>query len=332
MTEPLPQDGIELAEIVRRIWAQKYLVAAVTTIGTGIALVYAMLAIPFYESTTKLVFQSTTKSTAGGLSALAAMAGMASAADGDASAYAGDIVLSNDMLGAILDHKWKASKAVPDTSKELNLLELWKVKSDTTQPDWKAAQRQSLLQSLRAGGYIQYSADKKTGVVTLQTTFEDPLVAYEVNRFLFDELNNTLVNRMNYKARANRQFVEGRLKEIDTDLNTSENILKNFRENNRLRLDPGYQLQESRLQRKVEMNQEIFLQLQKQFEMARIDEAKDIPVLDVIDSPMVPVRKVRPKRAKMVFTGTVASVAIGVCLAFLLSTFRMRKKHPASNT
>lgn len=128
---------------------------------------------------------------------------------------------------------------------------------------------------------------------------------------------------MNYKATANRKFVEARLEEVKKDLSTSENNLRLYLERNRLRLDPVTQLEEARLRREVMINQEVMIQLQKQYEMAKIEEAKDLPVLDVIDSPRIPVEKSRPKRVKIVLMGLMLGLFLGAMVALI---FDMIKK------
>lgn len=325
MTEPHPNSGIEIGEIIRKIWTQKILVLTITVLGSSIALVYVLLAITFYDTAMKLVFQTPSQNMTGSISALAAMAGV-NTSNGDPSAYAGDIVTSNAMLSLVLDHPWRVSKGVTDTSKPIYLLELWKLDIDSTQPNWKASLRNSLLEKLRGEGYISYSTDKKSGISTLKTSFEDPLVTFEINQFLYSELNNILVNKMSYKARENRKFIEERLTKVTTELESNENELKDFRETHRLRLDPESQLQETRLERKADLNQQLFIQLEKQCEDAKIEEAKNIPILDVIDAPLLPTKKSRPQRTIMLLTGIMFSFVFAVCAAYVLSTFQGRKK------
>lgn len=308
-------DVVDLGALWKRVQQRKRVAFVVVGMVLTLACLYALLATPFYQATTKIVYQSAAKSS-GNLAALASLAGVPMGSGGDdASAYLADIVKSGDLMALLLDRKWRVSEALPDTVTPVLLETLWKFESDTTKPNWQARKRDGLLKHLTEGGYVTFVQDKKSGVITLTTEFEDPRVAYDVSIFLFQELNNTLVNKMSFKASGNRKFIEGRLEEVKEDLRHSENNLKTYRDRNRLRLDPGDALEDSRLQREVLINQEVMIQLQKQYEMAKIEEAKDLPVLDIIDSPRMAVEKSKPQRKKVALLGLVAGLFLGVLAA-----------------
>lgn len=312
---------------VRRHWI---LFIGVFLSVVSLTVVNALLAQPYYRSTTKIVYQSSAKST-GSLASLAALAGVSMGSGGDdASAYLGDIVRSTDLMKTVLDHKWRVSEALPDTLTPITLEALWEIESDTTAPNWQARRRAGLLKRLSDGGYISFAQDKKSGVIALTTEFEDPRLAYDVNVFVYQELNNILVNKMSFKASANRKFIEGRLGEVREDLRRSENNLRIYRDRNRLRIDPGDVLEDGRLQRDVLINQEVMIQLQKQFEMAKIEEAKDLPVLDIIDSPQMPVEKSKPQRRKIALVGLVAGLFLGVLAALGYDLWLERRRKPSS--
>lgn len=323
-------DVVDLGTLWRHVQQRKLVAFVVCGMVLLFASLYALLAPSFYQSTTKIVYQSAAKST-GSLASLAALAGVSMGSGGDdASAYLGDIVRSADLMKMVLDRKWRVSEALPDTATPITLEALWEIESDTTAPNWQARRRAGLLKRLSDGGYISFAQDKKSGVIALTTEFEDPRLAYDVNVFVYQELNNILVNKMSFKASANRKFIEGRLAEVREDLRRSENNLRIYRDRNRLRLDPGDVLEDGRLQRDVLINQEVMIQLQKQYEMAKIEEAKDLPVLDIIDSPQMPVEKSKPQRRKIALVGLVAGLFLGVlaALGYDLWLERRRKSPP----
>lgn len=324
------EDGnvyLDLGALLQRCLRHKLLVFGVLLLIATSSAIYAFLQRNTYSSTAKLVFQNSGAGLSGGLSALASLAGVdAASKSGDASVYIEDILRSTDFAQAVLDHPWKASKHWSDTSGPFLLRDFWETESDTTESDWRAKERERLIRKIGNGKYISISKDKKTGVITLATQFEDPRVAYDVNRFLIDELNNTLVNKLSTKAGANRKFIETRVKEVKIDLAKSEDRLRQFRQSNRLRTDPEYQLEEGRLLRDIQINQEIYLQLVKQYEMAKIDEEKDIPVLDVIDSPMVPVKKTGPQRTLLLFIGVCVGGILGLAVAATYDAYEENRR------
>jgi len=202
---------------------------------------------------------------------------------------------------------------------------LWKIEPDTTVENWQIKLEYGMLNALKKGNYIVFSQDKKSGVITLSTEFQDPQVSFDVNNFVFRQLNDILLNRMHFKASENRKFTEERLAEVRENLKQAEEDLRAYRQRNRLRLDPTDQLEDARLQREVLMNQEIMIQLQKQFELAKIEEARDMPVLDIIDTPMKPIEKSKPKRKMIVLAGGVAAVFFAILFATLYDVFLEKK-------
>ncbi|MCL2283711.1 MAG: Wzz/FepE/Etk N-terminal domain-containing protein [Fibromonadales bacterium] len=327
--EPEAEEEIDLLElvfsIIKRTLKHKVAAVVVFILVSGLAFAIALLSTPFYKTNAKIIYQTSGGSQSGSLNALAALAGVSSSKTDDPSAYLSDIILSNYMLQSILAEKWKVSLALPDTSTPVTLQTLWKIEPDTTQEDWQIRLEYGMLDALKKGGYIVFSQDKKSGVITLATEFEDPQVSYDVNNFVFKQLNDILLNKMHFKASENRKFTEERLSEVKESLNKAEEVLRSFRQNNRLRIDPTDQLEDSRLQRDVLMNQEIMIQLQKQYELAKIEEARDMPVLDVIDIPMKPIEKSKPKRRLIVLAGGVAAVFFAILTAVLYDVFLEKK-------
>ncbi len=74
------------------------------------------------------------------------------------------------------------------------------------------------------------------------------------------------------------------------------------------------------LYRKVQVQETVFELLTQQYELARIQEAKDIPVVSVIDPPGIPEKKSFPPRLLLALLLT--CFFTGLCAAFLLFQYR----------
>ena len=323
------EEEIDLLElmlsIIKRTLKHKVLAVWVFVIVAGGAFAFAFLSTPFYQTESKIIYQTSGSPQSGGLSALAALAGVSTSKGDDPSAYLQDIILSNNMLKSILAEKWKVSVALPDTLTPVDLQTLWKIKPDTTKENWQKKLEYGMLSALKKNKYIIFSQDKKSGVITLSTEFQDPQVSFDVNNFIYNQLNDILKNKMHFKASENRKFTEERLLEVKDNLKEAEESLRRFRQRNRLRVDPADELEDARLQRDVLMNQEIMIQLQKQYEIAKIDEARDMPVLDVIDLPMKPIEKSKPKRKLIVLVGGMAAIFFAILFSVFYDMFLEKK-------
>lgn len=69
--------------------------------------------------------------------------------------------------------------------------------------------------------------------------------------------------------------------------------------------------------RNVKYNQAVLEMLYKQYELAKIDEAKDYPVIQVLDKATPPEKKSKPKRALIVILSTFAAFFMSVFYAFV---------------
>jgi len=323
------EEEIDLAElvfsIIRRTLKHKVLAIFTFLVIVGLAFAFALLSTHFYKTEAKIIYQMSGSAQSASLSTLAALTGVSTVRGDDPSAYLADIILSNYVLQAILAEKWKVTKAFPDTVTPVTLQTLWKIEPDTTKEDWEIKLEYGMLDALKKGNYIGFSQDKKSGVITLSTEFEDPQVSFDVNNFVFNLLNDILLNKMHFKASENRKFTEERLAEVKENLKEAEEDLRRFRQRNRLRIDPADALEDARLQRDVLVNQEVMIQLHKQYELAKIEEARDMPVLDVIDKPMKPIDKSKPKRKIIVLAGGMAAVFFSILFAVLYDLYPEKK-------
>lgn len=85
------------------------------------------------------------------------------------------------------------------------------------------------------------------------------------------------------------------------------------------------------LLRDVKYYETLYEVLAKQYEAARLDEAKDSSVIQVLDTALTPERRLKPKRALIVAVVTLLSTIVAIIFAFFLETrSRWLRSKPAS--
>ena len=322
------ENDIDLSRLIARILRHKILAIVIAILSFAGAYAYTKFADKFYLTTTQFVYQSSTKQT-GNLSAIAALAGISmGGTPEDGSVYMEDIIKSRDFLSQIINREWLIADTnkIADTLTPITLKDFWEIEIDSTINDKENALEVTMIYKIHKYKYIRYQQDKKTGIISLITQFEDPKLSLDFNKALFEELNNTLLHKMHFKASENRKFIEDRLTEIKGDLRRSEETLLRFKQQNRSWNDPSIQLQESRLLREVTINQELALQLQKQYELAKIEEAKDMPLLDVIESPRRALSHSKPKPKIVLAIGAVGGIILSLAFVLLFDVFRTERK------
>jgi uncharacterized protein involved in exopolysaccharide biosynthesis len=82
--------------------------------------------------------------------------------------------------------------------------------------------------------------------------------------------------------------------------------------------------------REFKYQETLFELLSKQFEIAKIDEAKDASLIQVVDKALVPEQKSKPKRSLIVILATMMAFFIGILLAFFREASARASLDPAS--
>jgi tyrosine-protein kinase Etk/Wzc len=91
---------------------------------------------------------------------------------------------------------------------------------------------------------------------------------------------------------------------------------------------PATSLEYLRRYRDVKYHETLFEVLAKQYEIAKIDEAKDATLIQVLDKGLVPERKSRPTRSLIVAVSTIVALLIAVIAAWILEIIIRAKRVP----
>lgn len=159
---------------------------------------------------------------------------------------------------------------------------------------------------------ISVTTDLRAGLVRLRTTAPRADLAVQVNRRLLDLLNEFNLEKRRSVASAERQFVEARMTEALQELETAEGELQRFLERNRnFQSSPQLSFEAARLQRRVELRQQVYGSLAQSYEQARIEEVRDTPIITIVDRPEGPVRRT----SASVIGGGIVGALLGALLA-----------------
>ncbi|MDX2194671.1 MAG: GNVR domain-containing protein [Gemmatimonadales bacterium] len=164
---------------------------------------------------------------------------------------------------------------------------------------------------------LSMDVDIKTLLLTITAETEYPAVSALVAERALDRLVAFNREARRSQARARREFAEGRAREFERQLREAEEALTRFYTVNRSYRDAPALLNEAqRLQRAVQLRQELYVGVQREAENARLDEANDVPQLSVVDRAAVPVRKSFPNRALLAVVALL--LGLGVAAARVL--------------
>ncbi len=163
--------------------------------------------------------------------------------------------------------------------------------------------------------------DRRTNLLRLAVSDHDPVLAAAVANAAGRSLQDLVTRALMTQAGANRRFVETRLAESRQELTRTEATLETFRETNRHVDDsPHLMLGQARLMREVRAREEVVIALTREYEMARVDENRDVPVINVLDAAQPPAFRSSPRRLAMLAVGLLLGLAIGLARSWPRAT------------
>ena len=159
---------------------------------------------------------------------------------------------------------------------------------------------------------VSARVDIQTYLVYLSVTTRYPDLSAAVATRFIEYLNEFNATKRESQARARRQFVEQRILDGERELHAAEDDLRRFHERNRAwQESPELSAEEGRLHMQVNILQEVYLTLRRDYEQARIEEVNDTPVITVVDPAVSPVRQSR-WREVLILLAFVLGGVIGV--------------------
>lgn len=303
-----PSEQLSVRALLEIIWDGKILAFCVLTISVLLSIVVAWKSPVMYQSVSKMVTKTNESGSSSKYSQIAAIAGLNAGVYGssDPALYLSDVIWDREFISKILFRKWfyKGDSAY--------LHGIWELKPDTVLPDWKNVYEKEQIDIFRNGGFVSLGINEQNGVMTLMTQFSDPALAFQVNEYVIGLIEEYFQDRLKSQTRENRIFIQKRIREVQGELQNSEDALAKYREKNLGGAAPKVALQEQRLLRDVNINQEVYLQLRKEYELARIEEMKNTPIVEVISSPEVPIYRFAPKRRTILSIGLISGLLAGI--------------------
>lgn len=177
-----------------------------------------------------------------------------------------------------------------------------------------AEQRDEAIRKLSKS--VQVDVDLPIGLVNVRVSAGSGSLAQQLLIFLLDALNNFNVSQRRAAAHAERDFIEGRVQNASAELTRAEGVLKDFVERNRVVTgSPMLKLEEERLNRDVARQEQVLAGLQQALEQSRLEEIRDTPSLNLVETPHFPTR---PDSRGTVLKAAIAGILGGLASVFLL--------------
>jgi uncharacterized protein involved in exopolysaccharide biosynthesis len=219
VVSPITPDGQEIlirenvVVWLRLVWNERHLVTRATLAGLVIGLLLAFFLPKRFESTAQLMPPDTQAS-----SNMVMLAALSSRTGGGLGALAGDLLgikSSGALFIGILRSRTVEDRLVDrfDLKKEY-----WTRLDETARR--KLAENTMIIE------------DRKSGIITITVSDRDPLRAAAMARGYVEELDRLVAKVSTSSARREREFLEGRLNSVQSDLESAEKDFSQFASKN----------------------------------------------------------------------------------------------------
>jgi tyrosine-protein kinase Etk/Wzc len=280
-------EGPTFQEILIPIWVERKKIL-ITSLAVALVTLGVNFLLPVYYKSTATLLPETQKdklSSLGQFADIASLAGVSVPGSEIARLYP-TIVNSESILRNVVLKKYSTM----EFSDSVNLIQIFGYTDYAL--DVALYKTLTKLRSL-----LESSYDNKTSVVSLSVEMPEPQLSSDVLNGIVGQLDRFMRFKKLNNASEQVKWIEIRLKDVLAELRNSEDALRTFNERNRRVSDsPELMLAQQRILREVQVNSTVFVELKKQYELAKLDEIKNITIVNVLDSAVVPVKKERPRR------------------------------------
>ena len=292
-------DEIDLRELFHVLWDKIFYIGAITSIFSLISIIYALMLPNIYQSQAVMMPMEANQGMSGMLgqySGMASLAGISLPSESGSKAQ--------EAIARIESFEFFSNSFLPHIKLEnLMAVKKWNQASNTLTYDESAfnsgsGQWVKKVSSLKSNipssqeAYRKYTAimsvneDKKTQFVTLSVEHESPFIAQQWVEIVRDQIDQLMRDQDRQTAKKSIEY-----------LNT---------------LAPTVNYEE--------IKQALSSLQQEQMKKLMMVEANDNYIFKVLDSPIVPELKVKPKRSLIVIWGTILGMVLSV-LGVLVSHY-----------
>lgn len=339
------EQEIDLLELAMKLWRQKKKIGIWCAIGAVVGLIVAFSIPREYETSVKLVPESTgNQKISGSLGAMAAMVGLGSSGSNGTDAVNPqlypDVVSSTPFLVGLFN------VPVSDPETDLNTTVRQYIEDDIKSPWWSAVMGLpfKLLGALKGGGKededkgkptdsfkltpeenmvvqslshrITATVDTKTSVITISVEMQNPMVSATLADTVVSRLREYITDYRTNKARQDLSYAEMLNNEAKDNYYKAQQKYADYQDRNQGLILHSAQTTKERLENETTLAFNLYNQTSQQVQLAKAKVQENTPVYTTLAPATVPLRPASPKKP-MILIGFVF-LAFVACSAWIL--------------
>jgi hypothetical protein len=344
-------DEISLKELIEKgkewfsyLVSQWKIILLAGIIGAGLGLTYSFIKKPVYTATLSFALEDE-KSGAGGLGGAL---GLASSLGFDLGGGGGSI-----FTGSNLTELFKSRSMVEQTlmtsvtvnDKVISLAEMY-IQNSEWRDDWQGKPKLKNIQfvpntkrkyftrvhdsilgviyeNLSKKGLFVAQKDKKIAIINIDVSSTNELFSKYFTEALVKEVSDFYVATKSKKARMNMAILQKQTDSIRGELNGAITGVA-VANDNTFMLNPALNVRRApsaRRQVDVQANTAILTELVKQTELAKVTLRKETPLIQVLDRPILPLKREKLGKAKGIIIGGFIAGFLSVLLVVFMRVY-----------
>lgn len=343
---PTREKEIDLLAIFKRLWHKRKFIIIVTGYFMLFGLFIAIFSPTEYTATCVFVPQTGSKSGGGGLSSLAAMAGISLGDMGGGSETISpnvypDLLKNMDfqkelMYTKVKFNKWDEPITLYDyyTNPEYSTFSLIgtikkytiglpglligaikgseKTDSNSTgNANLNYFTNKEYKCSKILARTISMTLNDKKGYINLNVNMPEAAVAAQIGDATLKLLQKYITRFKIARAQASLNFIEGRYNEAKIEYERKQTLYAEFQDANRVISSKVAATKEDQLKNEYTLAYTIYSELAKQLEQANIKVKEDTPILTAVKPFDVPFNRSKPQKSKILITWTFLGGILG---------------------
>ena len=304
-SKPAFRFDIDLAELLRLLLRRRRWIIGVTGLVGFLAAVIVVMTPNRYTSEATILPSGKSDSFSA-IKAMAGFAGMMGGGDGASSTLFPVILRSNLVVDSVLAG-WYTIKVDGRTV-------------DTSLADYLGIEdRDRLRRALKSATSI--NSDTRTGEINLAVETRHPELSQALVTEYMNRLEDYNLNSRRSEAKERVRYLSRELDSRNDRLRIAEDSLQVFQSRNRnwaSTTNSALLMQLARLQREVEIKAKTVAYLIQEYEVAKLDAQKDVPVVRVLGEASLPTQKSGPFRTIAVLTSMFVAFGFVIVAIFVV--------------
>lgn len=170
--------------------------------------------------------------------------------------------------------------------------------------------QEDVLKNLRQR--ITVYVDKKTQVVTLGVSMQDPLISADVAHSIVIKLQTYITHYRTQKAKKDLEFTEKVLKESRSAYYKAQQAYAAFEDGNKNIISASYRTEQERLRNEMTLTFNVYNTLAQKLEQDKLRVQEQTPVYTIIEPATVPLKASSPKKL-LILVAFIFLAFIGGC-------------------